>query len=174
VAGNHLARNRGQEHQVTGGSGIQGEGPLLELTRSEHKFRRAVILGCRPSAIAVATALSEQGYTVHVIDESTACLDMLPQARVAEGKIVPLLSVRNIQQDLIKAEIRDANVFMAMTAVDTINILAAQMAKHMYQTPLVICKIDDPTVQSIYKDLGIIPISPTALVSQYALEAVQP
>ena len=54
-------------------------------------------------------------------------------------------------------------MFMALSGVDTLNALTGQMAKHLFQVPTVVCRIDDPTLQEMYEELGIVAISATSL-----------
>ena len=86
---------------------------------------------------------------------------------------MPLVGDGTLQDDLLRAYVSDAHLFMALSGIDTLNALAAQMAKHVYRVPRVICRIDDPTLQSMYGSLDIVAISATALVSQMALEAAR-
>ena len=49
---------------------------------------------------------------------------------------------------------------------DNRNVMACQIAKHIYNVPRVICRIYDPQRRDMYILLGIDAVSPTTLVAQ--------
>mgnify|MGYP002174304798 CR=1 FL=1 len=143
---------------------------MLQFTPREAGSKRMVIVGCGGLGASVATTLSEAGHTLHILNPEREAFDRLPAGPIADGHIVPLIGGGRLQRDLLNAAVQDADVFMALTDSDSENALAAQMAKLIYRVPLVICRIDDPTIQGMYGGLGIVAISATALVAQMALE----
>ncbi|HEY7342754.1 MAG TPA: NAD-binding protein, partial [Ktedonobacterales bacterium] len=64
---------------------------------------------------------------------------------------------------LMRAGIEDAQAFAAVTNGDNRNILAAQIAKHIFGVQKVICRIYDPIRQETYNALGLESISPTVV-----------
>ena len=128
-------------------------------------------MGCSRLGASVATSLSNRGQTVHILDSRPEVFDRLPPGEINDGRIVPIIGDGTLHQDLMRASIQDADVFMALSNADTRNALAAQMAKRVYQVPKVICRIDDPIVKGIYEDLDILAISATTLVTDVVLEA---
>lgn len=133
-----------------------------------------VIMGCGRLGASVATSLTNRGHSVHILDSRGEAFGRLPPGEIDDGHIVPIIGDGTIHKDLIRASIQDANVFMALSSVDTRNALAAQMAKQVYEVPTVICRIDDPTVKAIYAELDILAISATTLVTDVVLEAAGP
>ena len=127
-------------------------------------------MGCGGLGVAVATSLAAQRHIVHILDSQAEAFEQLPPSKIEDGFIVPLVGDGTLEEDLLRASVRDANVFLALSGTDTVNALAAQMAKHLYRVPTVICRIDDPTIQGMYGGLGIVAISATSLVAQMALE----
>ena len=89
---------------------------------------------------------------------------------IQDGHIVPILGDGAIAGDLVKASIQDADVFMALSDIDTINALAGQIAKHIHKVPRVICRIDDPSRQEMYNDLDMVAISSTNFVTQTMID----
>jgi trk system potassium uptake protein TrkA len=65
------------------------------------------------------------------------------------------------EEMLRKAGIEDASAFIALTQGDNRNVMAAQIAKHIFKVPRVICRIYDPLRKDIYEQLGLESISPT-------------
>jgi len=53
---------------------------------------------------------------------------------------------------------------------DNRNVMACQMAKHIFHVPKVICRIYDPQRRDMYIPLGIDAVSPTTLVAQMLRE----
>ena len=115
--------------------------------------------------------MTNRGDTVHILDSRAAAFGRLPPGEINDGHIVPIIGDGTLHQDLMRASIQEADVFMALSNADTRNALAAQMAKRVYEVPRVICRVDDPTVKGIYADLDILAISATTLVTDMVLEA---
>ena len=67
---------------------------------------------------------------------------------------------------------RNADVFVAMDPSDTRNAMAAQKARHLFNIPKVVCYIDDPLRQEMYKTLGLMAISPVQVISDMVMEAI--
>ena len=68
--------------------------------------------------------------------------------------------------DLIRAGIEWADAFAAVTQGDNRNIMAAQIAKHVFKVPHVVTRIYDPIRQDTFKALGLDAISPTVIGAQ--------
>jgi trk system potassium uptake protein TrkA len=64
---------------------------------------------------------------------------------------------------LMEAGIDKADMFLAMTPADNINIMASQIAKDIFNVPRVIARIFDPSREFIYRRLGLRTINPTEL-----------
>ena len=144
---------------------------MVQLSQSEPGARHMVIVGCDELAVNVASMLSEQGHSLHVLDLTEDALERLPAGMIEDGHITPLVGDGTREDDLIRASIQDAAVFMALSGGDTRNALAAQIAKQVFQVPTVICRIDDPSKQALYNDLGIVAISAISLVTGMVVEA---
>ena len=54
-----------------------------------------------------------------------------------------------------------ADAFVAVTQGDNRNVMATQMAKHIFNVKRTLCRIYDPIREEIYSDLGLETISPT-------------
>ena len=101
----------------------------------------------------------------------SAAFDVLPPGTVEAGQIVPMVGDGTLESDLRGAFVQDAGVFVAVSGRDSFNALAAQLAKHVLQVPTVICRINDPTRNEMYRALGLVTVSATRLVSDLVLEA---
>jgi len=118
---------------------------------------KIVIMGCGRVGAQLAGMLDEDGHKVIVMDSDTYSFRRLP----ASFKGTPLVGDGTDEDYLKKAGIEEADAFIAVTQGDNRNVMAAQIAKHMYNVPRVICRIYDPLREEMYQTLGLETISPT-------------
>jgi trk system potassium uptake protein TrkA len=74
---------------------------------------------------------------------------------------------------LKKAGIAGTEVFIAVTQGDNRNIMAAEMAKNIFNVPRVICRIYDPLREEIFKTLGLETICPTTILADILKKRVE-
>ena len=115
--------------------------------------------------------MSETGYIVQILDVSVAAFDLLPTGLIEDGQIVPIIGDGTLESDLLKASAQDADVLIAVSGKDAANAMSAQIAHHILGVPRVICRLSDPVLGEIYKDLDLTTVSPTGLVSDLILSA---
>lgn len=118
-----------------------------------------IILGCGRVGSELAQILSREGHNVVLIDKNAESFRRLG------GTFNGLtLQGNGFEPELlIAAGIKKADVFCAVTNGDNTNIMAAQVAKKMFNVPKVITRIYDPKRAGIYKALGLDIISGTVL-----------
>lgn len=141
------------------------------LNQTDSTPRHVVIMGCGRVGLSLATALSEEGCSLCILDVNPAAFELISPGKVDEGRIVAILGDGTLERDLRKASMQDADVFIAASGSDARNAMAAQIAKHIFQVPTVICRMGDPARKEIYSQLGLITISSTKLVTDMVLEA---
>ena len=122
-------------------------------------MKKIVIMGCSRTGGRLASLLDAEGYKVTILDTDAYSFRRLSP----DYKGKALVGNGIDQESLKKAGIEDAEVFIAVTQGDNRNIMAAQMAKHIFNVPRVICRIYDPLRQEIYQTLGLETISPTTI-----------
>lgn len=118
-----------------------------------------VIVGCGRLGSSLAMELSNDGYDVSIIDKIEENLELL-------GTGFNGHRIKGVEIDtdiLLDAGIDRADVFLAMTRDDNINIMASQIAKNMFGVKTVIARIFDPSREIMYKKLGLAAINPTKL-----------
>ena len=135
---------------------------------------RTVIVGCGRVGASLARWLSAEGDEVTVVDANERSFN-----RLGEEFSGDMVLGSAVDEDvLLRAGTDRAEAFIAVTDADTTNIMAAQLAKHVFGVKRVICRIYDPERQSIYADLGLETICPTTLgaekVQRFFQEATQP
>jgi trk system potassium uptake protein TrkA len=130
---------------------------------------KIVIMGCGRVGIELATLLDREGQEVTVIDIDPDAFGQLPTD--FKGKRV----VGNgIDQDVLRRiGLDEADAFVAVTPGDNRNVMASQIAKHIFGVPKVVCRIFDPIREEIYHNLGLETISPTREVARMLKEALQ-
>ena len=131
---------------------------------------RVVIMGCGRAGSAVAVALDREGHDVTTVDvneyQFTRFLPESFRGRKITGN--------GIDQDTLRrAGIEGADAFMAVTAGDNRNVMAAQIAKHVFGVPRVVCRIYDPIRERMYRALGLRTISPTEVMAQLLMTELE-
>ena len=138
---------------------------------TDARTKLVVIMGAGRVGLSVAVSLSDEGHTVHLLDLSEDAFELVPQGKVEDGQIVPMVGDGTIERDLRRAMTQDADVFIAVSRRDVGNAIAAQMAKHIFRVPISICRINDPTRKEMYSRLGLVTISATRMVTDMVLDA---
>lgn len=127
-----------------------------------------VIMGCGRVGARVAANLANNGHEVSVIDTDSRAFNRLP-GDFRGGTIIGT----GIDEDVLRsAGIEDAHAFIAVTNGDNRNIMAAQVAKKIFEVPEVICRIYDPVREDTYRRLGLTTVCPTTTVSAMILDHV--
>ncbi len=127
-----------------------------------------VIMGCGRVGARVASLLDHNGHNVTVIDSNAAAFRRLS----TEFRGDTLIGT-GIDEDVLRtAGIETAHAFVAVTNGDNRNIMAAQVAKTIFNVPEVIARIYDPVREDTYRRLGLSTVCPTTSVSALILDQV--
>jgi trk system potassium uptake protein TrkA len=127
-----------------------------------------VIMGCGRVGAQLATLLEEAGHKVTILDRDTYSFHRLPSS--FNG--TPLVGDGTDEESLKKAGIEEADAFVAVTQGDNRNVMAAQIAKEVFNVPKVVCRIYDPLREELYHTLGLDTISPTKVGAQLLRDKV--
>lgn len=125
--------------------------------KKENEY--TIIIGCGRLGANLANELSNAGENVLILDENKDSFRKL--ASNFGG-----LSVIGNGTDLDKLneiKLGDASTVIAVTDNDNINIMAAQIAKEVFNVKKVIARLYDPDSEMVYKKLGISTICPYVL-----------
>ena len=130
---------------------------------------KVIIMGCGRVGAWLAGLLDADGHSVTVLDIDAYSFRRLPStfngtALVADG---------TDEESLKRAGIEEADAFVAVTQGDNRNLMAAQIAKHTFNVPKVICRIYDPLRQELYSTLGLEAFSPTTILAQMLKEELE-
>ena len=121
-----------------------------------------VIMGCGRVGARLAMQLVNAGHDVLVMDMVPSSFERL--GRDFTGATMVGNGIDH--DDLVKAGIERADAFAAVTQGDNRNIMAAQIAKHIFNVRRVVTRIYDPIRQDTFKALGLDAVSPTVIGAQ--------
>jgi trk system potassium uptake protein TrkA len=130
---------------------------------------KVVIMGSGRVGAQLAALLDADGHQVTVLDTDAYSFRRLPPDFGGTALVGNGLD----QAALKKAGIEEADAFVAVTQGDNRNVMAAQIAQHIFNVPKVICRIYDPLRQELYQTLGIEAISPTTIFAQILKEKLE-
>jgi len=121
-----------------------------------------VIMGCGRTGAALATDLARDGHEVTVLDSDPSAFRFLPKdfpGQTFVGNGIDLDVLR-------KVGIEKADVFVSATRGDNRNVMAAQIAKHIFGVKVVASRVFDPLREEMYRNLGLRTINPTRVQSR--------
>lgn len=125
-------------------------------------------MGCGRVGARVASVLDHNGHDVTVIDIDSRAFRRLP----ADFNGLTVIGTGIDEDVLRRAGIEQAAAFIAVTNGDNRNIMAAQVARHVFSVPEVVCRIYDPVREDTYRRLGLTTICPTTTISAQILDHV--
>lgn len=129
-----------------------------------------IIVGCGRLGATLANRLSKVGNSVVVIDRDPQAFAKL-SADFSGYRIHMNLNTVEIAA-LREAQIDRANCLLAVTNHDNVNLMVAQIARTIFHVPLVLARVNEPTHEAIYEELGVEVISPTQLSTEAFLQAI--
>jgi len=130
---------------------------------------KIVIMGCGRVGAQLGGLLDADGHDVTILD-----VDAYSFRRLSSTFGGTALLGNGVDEAALKrAGIEEADVFVALTQGDNRNVMAAQIAKHIFNVPRVICRIYDPLRQELYDTLGIEAFSPTTIFAQLVKEKIE-
>jgi len=130
---------------------------------------KVVIMGCGRVGAQLAGLLDTDGHSVTILDTDAYSFRRLPSTFSGTALIGNGLN----EEVLKKAGIEEADAFVAVTQGDNRNVMAAQIAKHIFNVPRVVCRIYDPLRQELYSTLGVEAFSPTTIFAQMLREKLE-
>ncbi|MCH8190403.1 MAG: TrkA family potassium uptake protein [Chloroflexi bacterium] len=128
-----------------------------------------VIMGCGRVGSRLATIMDAEGHRLTVVDVNPAAFSRLSSSYGGET-VVGDATDEDVQRE---AGVVDADVFVAVTQGDNRNIMASQVAKHLFQVDKVVCRIYDPIRQEVFRDLGLRTFSPTTVLTQMIHDTIE-
>ncbi|MBI5287909.1 MAG: TrkA family potassium uptake protein, partial [Chloroflexi bacterium] len=118
---------------------------------------KVVIMGCGRVGAALAADLSSEGHEVLVLDTDPSAFRFLPDSFTGTTFVGNGLDMDVLE----KVRLRDADAFVSATRGDNRNVMAAQMAKHVFGVKVVASRVFDPLREEMYRNMGLRTIFPT-------------
>ena len=130
---------------------------------------KIVVLGYGRVGSRTIKALSERGHEISLIDRESA---RLAQAAHIEG--INLIHGNGIDVDVQgEAGMAEADMLLAVTTDDNVNLMAAQVARTHYQVPRVIARVYEPShAEATQEDPQLIVVCPTLFAVDLLVEQV--
>ena len=124
---------------------------------------KLLIVGCGRVGSQIAADMDRSGHQVVIIDRDPNQFSRAASRGVLTTDFKGDQVVGNgTDADVLRrAGIEDADGFVAVTEGDNRNIMAAQVAMHVFKVPRVVARIYDPERAEAYEKLGLHTICPT-------------
>ena len=103
-------------------------------------MKNIIICGAGRVGMSITDHLSNEGYDITVIDANIEAIQKITELYDVRG-VQGLASYPNVLED---AGIKDAEIIIAVTQSDEINMIACHIAKSLYSTPTLIARIRSP------------------------------
>lgn len=100
----------------------------------------------------LAPQLVQSGYQVTVLADDADFLESVVQDRLIRGV---LITDTMMQEYMLDSHVDTAELFVALSEDDHRNALVAQVARHIFNVPTVVCRLDNPQLQQLYSGLGL-------------------
>lgn len=128
-----------------------------------------IVAGCGRVGSQLATSLSKDGHNVTVIDKSEDSFARL-------GSAFNGVTIRGLcfdEEILESAGARDCDIFAAVTDLDNTNLMAVEVARHLFNVPRAVARLYNPVRESTYDKLGIEYVSGTKLIAEVMHEKIE-
>ncbi len=128
-----------------------------------------LVIGCSEVGYHLTKALLASGHEVVVVEQNHVRCELLNE----ELGSVALQGDGTDQQTLRKGGADRADVLIAATDRDEANLVACQMAKHVFQTSRTMALIKDPKNEPIFQILGVdVVVNSTHLILESLEERI--
>ncbi len=118
-----------------------------------------LVIGCGRLGALLANQLSREGHQVVVVDQHDTAFDAL-SIEFSGFRIIGDAGELSV---LRQAKIEQADLVLATTNSDNLNLMVSQIARKIFNVPRVVARVYDPAREAIYQDFGIDTINPTQL-----------
>ncbi len=127
-----------------------------------------IIAGCGKLGSGLARILSAQGHDVVAICSEG---ERAPLQRGFDGVIV---CGNPSDADVLRAAgAEKADLLVAATADDNLNVMVTQIARQFFSVPTVLARVSDPEREKIYRDMGLTTVCPTTTGINQILRLIQ-
>ncbi|MBN2414662.1 TrkA family potassium uptake protein [bacterium] len=138
------------------------------MRKKKNEQFHIVIAGCGRLGSLLANRLSAKGHSLIVIDNNP----------VSFNNLSPEYSGFRVEGDameysiLKKAKTSHADIFIASTNDDNINLMVAQVARKICRVPHVIARVSDPQKEATFQEMRVETICPTIIASEVLMDTI--
>lgn len=125
-------------------------------------------MGCGRVGSGLARSLADEGHDVTIMDVRQDAFRRLTARFRGSAIIGDGLDSATLQ----RAGIEDADVFVSVTQGDNRNLMAAQVAKHIFKVPRVIARVYDDSRADVFRELGLQTLSSPRFVTGLMREMI--
>ncbi|MBC8139797.1 MAG: TrkA family potassium uptake protein [Fibrella sp.] len=122
---------------------------------------KAIIVGCGRVGATLARMFAESGAEVTIIDLTSDAFRRLG----TKFRGTRLVGTGTDISVLKRAGIEGSDVFVAVTDGDNRNLMATQIAKTVFDIPLVMTRVYDPARAAAYREMGIHTLCTTSIAA---------
>ena len=137
-----------------------------------QRLKRVAVIGCGSFGTQIAVELSSLGNIIIVVDKDPDSFSALPSYLLENSRVVTSIGDGTRETYLRQAGVQDVDLFIAATKKSSVNLLSAQLARHVMRIPEVMCLVNDSLLIPIYESLGINVINPDALLMDVIREGL--
>lgn len=132
------------------------------------KYFFIIIVGCGRLGSYLANRLSHEGHSLVVVDNDQSAFDALSDEYSGFRVEGDATEFAVLQQ----AKIDEADIVIATTREDNVNLMVAQIARKVFGVPKVMARVFDPKHEETYRYLSIETICPTTIAGNVFLESL--
>ena len=137
-----------------------------------QRLKRVAVIGCGSFGTQIAVELSSLGNIIIVLDKDPESFSALPSYLLENSRVVTSIGDGTRETYLRQAGVQGVDLFIAATNKPSVNLLSAQLARHVLRIPEVMCLVNDSSLVPIYEGLGIKVINPDALLMDVIREGL--
>ena len=128
-----------------------------------------LILGCNPLVHNLVPSLIQKDWKLTILTSSLNCYkEVYPNDN---PKIVEPNGI--LMDGMTSAGIGVADAFWALSEDDNKNTMSAQIAKHIFNVPNVLCLVNDYEKLEVFRKLNLELISSTSIIAENILSTVE-
>ena len=133
----------------------------------KHKY--IIVVGCGRLGTILVNRLSLIGHSIVIIDNNPSAFEGLSSdfsGFTIEGDATEISVLQ-------KAKVDKADLFLAVTNNDNINLMVAQIARNIFKVPKVMARVYDPKREIVYKNMSISTICPIMLAADEFIQQTE-
>ncbi|KUO73416.1 MAG: potassium transporter TrkA [Clostridia bacterium BRH_c25] len=125
----------------------------------KNNYNYIIVAGCSRFGAHIASMLSAQGKDVVALDKYSSSFRKLSPDYSGFSIVADATDI----DELTRAGIEKADVVVAATDDDNVNIMIAQIASRIFNVPKVVSRLYDTEKEIVYQDFNIQIIYPSRL-----------